>query len=1012
MKKNRNPERTKTLKEKGKIPFRYRFFLGGASFFLALMILVTGVAFAFRETIDLYLSGSRTNVSKEAKEEAAYNSRRLAAQIEAEGAVLLKNENNTLPLSEEITRVNVFGWASTQWLGSGSGSGRVEKVDLDLLGALKEAGIAYNEELTRMYQDFQPKRQKTSTLESWPEESCRLYEPDITDTEYYTEDLLKNAKEYSDTAIMVVGRLSGESNDCPQVQYKKVKKNGQLLRDKRRSYLDLSTEEEGILRYLGENYKNVILLLNTGNVMTLGAIDLMPGIGACVMAGMTGQYSAEALPDLLWGKITPSGRTADTWAYNFRTAASYANAGADGVGSYENGEGLYPFDGTKSGNVGESFKYDQVSYVDYAEGIYVGYKWYETADAQDYWDKYYNLHGRGYQAVVQYPFGYGLSYTTFDWKVVNAPGKREKITADGSYKITVEVTNTGERAGKEVVQLYYAPPYEAGEIEKSAVVLADYAKTGELQPGEKEEVTLSVKARDMASYDFNDSNQNGFAGYELDPGTYVLSLRKNAHETADIPNAQISLKLAENIQYPTDEITGAVVSNKMTGKDAVDGVGIDGSDSGQKISYMSRSDFDTTFPKEPVKTRKLSEKAAELNLYTQEKADEFGQSFLEQSESQSKNDVAFGKKQGLYIEKNGTVTKLGYELGADYDDPKWDEVLNQLTEKETEELFLHGYVKTEELENIGKPLAREADGPAQIGSFNQNPTGTGFPNAGVMAQSWNTELSRDMGRAVAKEAGQFGYSGWYAPAVNIHRSPFDGRNYEYYSEDSFLSGKMCGAAVSGSMDMGVYCYVKHLICNDQESGIYRDGVYTWMTEQALRETYLKPFQMIVQDNGATGLMSSYNRIGAVWAGGSKGLLTSILRDEWGFKGAVLTDYSDHHKYMNGDQALAAGGTLWMDGFMNDGSFAFKNEENKAAYDQALRQSAKDVIYMYLNARVRNQAYAEEMDDWSLLKPEIKAPFPLWAAGLAAVDLLAIGNFVFAVNIWKKRKRELLKDHEN
>ena len=214
------------------------------------------------------------------------------------------------------------------------------------------------------------------------------------------------------------------------------------------------------------------------------------------------------------------------------------------------------------------------------------------------------------------------------------------------------------------------------------------------------------------------------------------------------------------------------------------------------------------------------------------------------------------------------------------------------------------------------------------------------------------------------------------------------------------------------MDMGVYCYVKHLICNDQESGIYRDGVYTWMTEQALRETYLKPFQMIVQDNGATGLMSSYNRIGAVWAGGSKGLLTSILRDEWGFKGAVLTDYSDHHKYMNGDQALAAGGTLWMDGFMNDGSFAFKNEENKAAYDQALRQSAKDVIYMYLNARVRNQAYAEEMDDWSLLKPEIKAPFPLWAAGLAAVDLLAIGNFVFAVNNWKKRKRELLKDHEN
>ena len=534
MKKNRNPERTKTLKEKGKIPFRYRFFLGGASFFLALMILVTGVAFAFRETIDLYLSGSRTNVSKEAKEEAAYNSRRLAAQIEAEGAVLLKNENNTLPLSEEITRVNVFGWASTQWLGSGSGSGRVEKVDLDLLGALKEAGIAYNEELTRMYQDFQPKRQKTSTLESWPEESCRLYEPDITDTEYYTEDLLKNAKEYSDTAIMVVGRLSGESNDCPQVQYKKVKKNGQLLRDKRRSYLDLSTEEEGILRYLGENYKNVILLLNTGNVMTLGAIDLMPGIGACVMAGMTGQYSAEALPDLLWGKITPSGRTADTWAYNFRTAASYANAGADGVGSYENGEGLYPFDGTKSGNVGESFKYDQVSYVDYAEGIYVGYKWYETADAQDYWDKYYNLHGRGYQAVVQYPFGYGLSYTTFDWKVVNAPGKREKITADGSYKITVEVTNTGERAGKEVVQLYVNAP--KGAMEKPSRELKAFAKTRLLKAGETEVVEMSIPLADLASFNEKRMAWVTDAGkYTLEIGASVEDIRTSATITIKKP---------------------------------------------------------------------------------------------------------------------------------------------------------------------------------------------------------------------------------------------------------------------------------------------------------------------------------------------------------------------------------------------------------------------------------------------------------------------------------------------
>lgn len=1000
MKKNQRPERISTLNPRGKIPFRYRFFFCISAILLAFMLILSTAAFVFRETIDLYLCGSRTNVSEEEKKAAADDSRRLAEQIEAEGAVLLKNENNTLPLSEDITRVNVFGWASTQWLGSGSGSGRVEKVELDFLGALKESGISYNEELTHMYEDFQPKRAKTATLESWPEETCRLYEPDISDREYYTEEMLQDAKDYSDTAIMVVGRFSGESSDCTQLQYKKNKKNGQLLVDKRRTYLDLSTEEEGLLKYLGENFKNVILLLNTGNVMTLGAIDLTPGIGACIMAGMTGEYSAEALPDLLWGKISPSGRTADTWAYNFSTAASYANAAANGVGAYKNGEGLYPFDGTKSGNLGESFKYDQVSYVDYAEGIYIGYKWYETADAENYWDKYCNLHGKGYDAVVQYPFGYGLSYTDFDWKVVKAPGKKEKLAADSIVEITVQVTNIGQISGKDVVQLYYTPPYEPGGIEKPAVVLADYGKTKELAPGESEEITLCVKSEDMAAYDYNDSNHNGFTGYELDPGDYQFSIRKNAHETADIPGAQISLALKENIQYPADPYTGAAVSNKMTGAGAVDGVGIDGTDSGQDINYMTRSNFDETFPKTPVKSRLLPKRAAAFNLYTQEQADE-------NAAAMETEEVIFGDDKGLLIEKNGTVTKLGYELGADYNDPKWEEVLNQLTEEETEELFLHGYVKTEKLESIGKPLAREADGPAQIGSFNQNPTGTGFPNAGIMAQSWNTGLSREMGRAVGKEAGQFGYSGWYAPAVNLHRSPFDGRNYEYYSEDSLLSGKMCGAAVAGSMDMGVYCYVKHLICNDQESGIYRDGVYTWMTEQTLRETYLKPFQMIVQENGATGLMSSYNRLGAVWAGGSKGLLTGILREEWGFKGAVITDYSDHHRYMNGDQALFAGGTLWMDGFMNDGSFTFKNEENKAAYDQELRKAAKDIIYMYLNAVVRNQAYAEETGDRSVLKPAIRVPFPLWEAGLAAADILVLGIFLVAERNYKRKKKETI-----
>ena len=262
-----------------------------------------------------------------------------------------------------------------------------------------------------------------------------------------------------------------------------------------------------------------------------------------------------------------------------------------------------------------------------------------------------------------------------------------------------------------------------------------------------------------------------------------------------------------------------------------------------------------------------------------------------------------------------------------------------------------------------------------------------------------------MGRAIAKEAGQFGYSGWYAPAVNLHRSPFDGRNYEYYSEDPLISGHMGGLVVRGSLDMGVYCYVKHLICNDQESGIYRDGIYTWMTEQTLRELYLKPFQMLVQDYGATGFMTAYNRIGAVWAGGSQALLTGILKEEWGFHGAIVTDYADHHKYMNGDQALRAGGSLWMDGILNDGKFRFLTEENEAFYYHALRRTSKEVLYMYLNARAENREYSQRMGDPGLLKPVIYPAFPLWGAALGSFDLMAASAFLFCLRRTKKPEKK-------
>ena len=910
----------------------------------------------------------------------------LSADVEAEGTVLVQNNDNTLPLSADTKKVNVFGWASTAWLGGGSGSGGVSTVNTDLLAALTAYGVEYNTELTDMYKDFQPGREYVRTLTSRPEQSGRLYEPDINNTAYYTQTMLDNAKNYSDTAVVVIGRLAGESNDATKQQYKRTEKGGDIVVDDTRTMLELTTEEEALLTYVGANYAHVVVLVNSTNVMELGQIETIPGIDSCLIVGLSGSEGATAVPEVLWGDKEPSGRTADTWAYDLTTAASYANAGLEGVGKYSNADGLYPADGTTNGNLGEqNYQYQQVSYVDYAEGIYIGYKWYETADAEGYWDNESNEHGTGYDAVVQYPFGYGLSYTSFDWKVTDASANGSTLTKDGGVTVKVTVTNTGDRAGKDVVELYYTAPYIAGEIEKSSVELGAFAKTKELQPGESEEVTLTVPVSDMASYDAYDANHNNFTGYELDAGDYIFTVRHNAHDVDAAANATITCNLPSGIQYAEDTVTGNAVSNKFTGSDAIDGVSLDGSDSAQNITDLTRADFAGTFPKACTSSRAMTDNVKALNLYTADMAN----GYINEADEA----ITTGAKNGLKIEDNGKTTELGYQLGADFNDPQWDALLDQLTVDEMENLFVNGYGGLLELKSIGKVRSKDADGPAQIGGFTGMGAGTGFPSSSTLAQTWNADLALQEGRTIGTQALQNGYTGWYAPATNMHRSPFNGRNYEYYSEDSLLSGVICGNTVQGANDAGVYTYVKHFICNDGESGIYRDSVYTWMTEQTLRETYLRPFQMLVEDYDAVGLMSSYNRIGAVWAGGSEALLTGILRDEWGFDGAVITDYCDHHSYMNGDQALRAGGSLWMSGMMG-GQLTCETGSN--SYMQALRRAAKEALYMYLHVRVTNRDYAESIGDTAALRHDFKPAVLGWRHLVALIDLVAVLLFALAV----------------
>lgn len=952
---------------------------------VAAAVLINSLTASLGSILDVFAGGNKVHVDKALVAQTDEYANQLAQQVELESAVLLQNNGSTLPLSADVKQINVFGWASTAWLGGGSGSGGVSRVDTDFLAALKAYSISYNTELTDMYKDFQNGREYTSTLNSWPEQSCRLYEPDISDTSYYTAELLANAKSYSNTAIVVLGRISGESNDATQEQYKRLTKGGDIVVDDSRTYLDLSTEEEALLAYVGENYENVVVVLNTANVMALGAIETTPGVDTCLMAGFTGQNGASALPLLLWGEVSPSGKTADTWAYDLTTAASYANTGKLGVGAYTGTDGLYPMlDTITNGNLGESnVHYQQVSYVDYTEGIYIGYKWYETADAEGFWDKVSNEYGTGYNGVVQYPFGYGLSYTGFDWEVVQAPAEGSALDPNGSVTVTVKVTNTGTVAGRDVVELYYTAPYYQDQIEKAYKELAAFAKTDMLQPGESQELELTFQVEDMASYDAYDANRNGFTGYELDAGDYVLSVSRDAHTVEYV----VTCTLSAGAQFADDPVTGLPVTNKFTGADAMDGVSLDGSDSGQNIIYLTRADFAGTFPQiQTGKTRTMADSVAALNLYTAEMAD----AWIDSSDTP----ITTGAANGLKVEENGMLTDLGYQLGSDFDDPRWDALLDQLTIDEMYELVVHGYSHNAALDSIGKTYATEVDGPAQFGGFTGMNAGTGFPSSSTLAQSWNSALAQEEGRTIGAQGAQRGYSGWYAPAMNMHRSPFNGRNYEYYSEDALLSGILCGSTVKGAKESGIYCYIKHFICNDGESYIYRDSVYTWMSEQALREVYLEPFRIVIENYGATGLMSSYNRIGAVWAGGSTALLTGILRNEWGFQGAVITDYSDHHDYMNGDQMLRAGGDLWMDGF--GGSLKYETQSN--SYQQALRGASKHIIYMYLNARAENIDYAKASGNADTQRPLVTSGTPLWKTLVMCVNIVV--GVLFALALWR------------
>ena len=831
-----------------------------SGFLVAVFLALTIACGVMADMVTSFLCGY--NVDTGAMDAARLESEELAQQIVGEGAVLVQNNNSVLPLSKTASaKVNVFGWSSTQWVASGTGSGQSMNASgnavaqTGIYDALTEYGIEYNASLKSMYENYLGERPyfTKGALSSWNYQFSRLYEPSISDASNYSQALLDSTKSYSDTAIVVIGRVSGESNDLPKTQYKGVYNatihaNGTDNKDTTRTYLEISTEEEEMLKYVGANFDKVVVLINSTNTMELGFMETIDGLDSCLIVGGTGQNAVKAVPKLIYGDINPSGHTVDTYAYALESSSTYANSGGtEGENYYTNAsDDLYPLIVT-NGNVGDnSTPYDGVAYVDYAESIYVGYKWFETADTEGYWNNVSNQYGQGYDGIVQYPFGYGMSYTNFSWEIVElSHSENATLTKNDEVKVVVRVVNEGNVAGQDVVQLYYTPQYNAGQIEKASINLASYAKTQVLEPGQYQDLTLTIKVEDMASYDVYDSNKNGYVGYEIDAGVYSLKLMKNSHDASTVlvtansafSNYEIKYNISENIRYETDSVTSVAVTNKLTGNSSLDGISIDGSDSNGNINFMKRNNFSGTFPSSLAPARAMTQNLIDTNLYTEQMSNDWI----------NQNDTAIitGANNGHVVYDENGITELGLALGADYNESRWDAVMNQVTISEMTTMVVNGYGCTSAIASIGKPRLNDIDGPCQMGSFGMaqymGKIGTGFPAATVLAQTWSTNLAYDYGLAIGKEGNVLGYSGWYGPGVNLHRSPFGGRNWEYYSEDSYLSGIMAVNTIRATKNTGIYCYLKHLALYELEWN--RDSIYTWITEQTLRETYLKPFKM-------------------------------------------------------------------------------------------------------------------------------------------------------------------------
>ena len=949
--------------ETGKKPTKLLTVLTSLALVVAIVadILMFGV---FAGSLDKAFPGSNLD---RAEADASYqNGLAVAQTIEEEGAVLLEN-NGGLPLTAENRRVNLLGYTSVAPVfgGTGSGGSSYTANRTDFVTAFTQAGFEVNQALVSLYKPSADGGGNTFGVDFSINElpaTQELASAMGVDFKYTGDCSFDALKEYSDTAIIVFSRKGGEGNDLPTI----MTEFASYAPDQEKHYLELNSAEQSLVDQAKATFGTVVILINSGNALELGFLETEkefgPGtagdIDAALWVGDPGDVGTKGIVNILTGAVNPSGRTPDIYPYAVETTPSYYN-----FDTYEY---------TNSHECFANFDSHPAYLVEYQEGIYVGYRYYETRESYDYTTREGEQRtGLTYDEVVQYPFGYGLSYTSFDWEVT--PAKTGNITEADTLKFDVKVTNTGSAAGKDVVELYYAAPYySAGQggsgIQKAGAVLGGFAKTSLLEPGQSETITIELPVERMASYDdLRYYSANG--SYVLEAGEYTVSLRTDSHHVKG--DASYTYTLADNVVY-TDQ--GSAAGSRYVGKRSTDIVLAENhfDDVAGDVAYLSRDSWEIV--------------GGSSREATPEQLDAFNNALMVGDSFVNSGDTApiFGAKNGITLKDM---------KGLSYDDAKWSDFLDQLTLDDMRNMLGANGWGCAAASSIGKSQTYDMDGPAALSYVFDAFMGTctyetvSYPCQTLLAATWNVELAEAFGDAISKEGEAWDISGWYAPGLNTHRTPFLGRNFEYYSEDGFLAGTMAARVVAKAEENGMYCYMKHFALNERETQRHY-GLCTWASEQAMRELYFVPFELAVKDGGSTAVMSSYNNLGTTWAGASHALLTDVLRNEWGFTGTVLTDNNEEHGFMDIEKAVLAGGTSLLYGW---GVKTFDNLSATASGQLKMREAAHQYLYTIANS------YATE----------ITAPTPLWRmpAILGSVMLyaLAVVGIVMVVRRRKENK---------